>query len=84
MAAFNVKTAPGKTIFVVGSFNGWDPYMHSLEEVAPGLYSLSMKILPGTYYYYYLIDGVRKTDAVNRELGADADGNAVSVFRASR
>ena len=81
-AEFNVRTEPGKTISVVGSFNGWDPYMHNLDEVAPGLYTLSLKILPGTYYYYFLIDGLRKTDPLNHQIGADADGNEVSVFRA--
>jgi len=83
-AEFNLKAASGATVFVAGSFNGWDPYMHRLEEVKPGLYSTSFKILPGTHYYYYLIDGRRKTDPLNRELGADLDGNEVSVLHASR
>ncbi len=83
-AEFNMKTVPGRTVFVAGTFNGWDPYMHRLEEVKPGLYSISLRILPGTHYYYYVVDGMRKTDPLNRELGADSDGNEVSVLHASR
>jgi len=83
-AEFNMKAGPGRTVFVTGTFNGWDPYMHRLEEVKPGLYSISLKILPGIHYYYYVVDGMRKTDPLNRELGADSDGNEVSVLHASR
>ena len=81
---FNVKAPEGRNIFLAGRFNGWDPYMHPLKEVRPGLYSLRIRLLPGTYRYYFFSDGNRLLDPLNPERGADYEGYSVSILRVTR
>jgi hypothetical protein len=81
---FNVKAPEGRSIFLAGSFNGWDPYMHRFDEVRPGLYTLRMRILPGIYQYYFFSEGNRILDPLNPERGADYEGYSVSILRVSR
>ena len=77
---FNLAGPPGRTVFISGSFNGWDPFMHRFREVRPGLYSLSLRLLPGTYHYIFYSDGRRSPDPLNPDRGTDPEGYEVSVL----
>jgi hypothetical protein len=75
---FHFTASPGETITVAGDFNGWDPFMHSLTEVAPGRYSLTLSLPPGTYHYVFYHQGRRLIDPINGKPVYDKYGNAVS------
>ncbi|MDR0720593.1 MAG: isoamylase [Treponema sp.] len=76
--SFHFTASPGETITVAGDFNGWDPFMHSLIETAPGRYSLTLPLPAGTYHYIFWRRGMRLTDPNNRNTVYDKFGNPVS------
>ncbi|MDR1411799.1 MAG: isoamylase [Spirochaetaceae bacterium] len=75
---FRFTAPPGETITVAGDFNGWDPFMHTLAETAPGRYSLALPLPAGTYHYIFYYRGSRVTDPNNRNTVYDKYGNPVS------
>ncbi len=79
-ATFAFKTSPGKALAISGDFNNWDPYLHQLTEISPGLYQITLPILPGRHYYTFLVDWERTLDPYNLESVADYEGFKVSTF----
>jgi hypothetical protein len=58
---FNWKP-PGKyrRIFLAGSFNGWNPSNQQYlmkDEDGDGIFSITVKLAPGTHQYKYVADG---------------------------
>lgn len=80
--SFYYYGSPGRRISVAGSFNNWDPFLHKLEETqsGSGVYKITLRLLPGRYYYYFLVDGERYTDPLNSETVYNFDSKAVSAF----
>ncbi len=75
-----VVTAPeGSRVSVVGSFNGWDPFMTPLHESAPGEFTRRVRLGSGEHLYYYIVDGLRLPDPRNSERKWHRTGLAVSV-----
>ena len=72
--------APGKAITVAGSFNNWDPFTHRLREREPGVYETTLRLLPGRYYYVFVVDGQKNIDPFNEQTAVDPDGNTVSTL----
>ena len=70
----------GKKIYLAGTFNNWDPFMYSLEEVMPGRYELYLPLPNGVWYYAYFKDGKQIPDTTNREHVYMADGRTASVI----
>jgi hypothetical protein len=68
----------GETITVAGSFNNWDPFMYTLEESAPGLYTLTLNLPPGTYQYVFFHRGERVIDSNNTRVVYTAEGHQAS------
>ncbi|HKK49827.1 MAG TPA: hypothetical protein VJ932_12075 [Alkalispirochaeta sp.] len=59
-------------ISVVGTFNGWDPFAHRLSGPdEDGFYSTTIPVSPGNHFYYFLINGRRILDPLNRSQGSD-------------
>jgi hypothetical protein len=77
---FAIETLPGREVHLSGSFNGWDPYMYRLSEVRPGLYSLVLRLLPGTYFYIFHAEGRKYLDPLNPNRGQDSEGYEISVL----
>jgi hypothetical protein len=71
---------PGKRVAIVGDFNNWDPAMDSLDEVAPGTYSITMRVGPGTHWYYFATEGRRVLDRYNSAAVTDPTGLRVNTF----
>lgn len=70
-------------ITLVGSFNGWDPFVHRLNPMNefPGVYSVRVPVPEGRHYYYFLVDGLRLLDPYNLSRARDAaNGYSVSTF----
>lgn len=72
----------GSTVYVAGSFNNWDPFMHPLrrDPRQPNRFVTSVRVPPGRHYYYFVVDGVRVLDPNNIDRGFDPRSNT----RASR
>ncbi|UTC51375.1 glycogen-binding domain-containing protein [Treponema sp. OMZ 855] len=70
----------GKRIYLAGTFNNWDPFMYTLEEVMPGRYELYLPLPNGVWYYAYFKDGKQIPDTTNREHVYMADGRTASVI----
>jgi hypothetical protein len=79
-ARFVFRGPPARAVSIVGSFNAWDPTLHRLAETEPGLYQISLELLPGQYYYTFLLDGDRILDPYNLNSARDYEGQRVSTF----
>ncbi|HPE88862.1 MAG TPA: glycogen-binding domain-containing protein [Spirochaetia bacterium] len=79
-ATFHFEGEPGQRITVAGSFNGWDPFIHELEELSPGRYELRLRLPPGEHYYVFVYRGERIADPLNRRLLYGKDGRPVSAI----
>ncbi len=77
---FVFQAEPGKDIYLTGSFARWDPYLYRMEEVRPGLYTLTLRLLPGTHYYAFYKDGKRIRDPLNKEWRRSKEGQEASVL----
>ena len=83
-ATFHFAGEPGQRVTVAGSFNAWDPFIHELYEISPGVYELNLQIPPGEYHYVFVYRGQRVPDPLNRQLLYSADGRPVSGLSISR
>lgn len=79
-ASFYFKGESGQRITVAGSFNGWDPFIHELEERSPGRYELWLNLPPGEHYYVFMYRGERISDPLNKRLLYGKDGRPVSAI----
>ncbi|MFO7849569.1 MAG: glycogen-binding domain-containing protein [Spirochaetia bacterium] len=82
---FYYRSSSAQNISVAGNFNSWDPYMYRLKKV-PGkdnLYSITLPLPEGTYYYQFIVDGKRKPDPNNPEKVVSSSGDTVSVIQIS-
>ena len=81
---FIVTAPPGSRVSVAGTFNGWDPFVAPLTEVRPGYFWRRTRLGPGEHLYYFMVDGLRLPDPLNRIRKWDLDGAVVSVVRTPR
>lgn len=66
------------TVHIAGTFNSWDPFMHRLHPTSDTVRSIRLRLAPGKYYYYFVVEGRRIVDALNPYWGSDPDGNTAS------
>jgi hypothetical protein len=79
---FTYHGTPGRIVSIAASFNQWDPYVHALEEVADGTYSLTVRLPRGMdYYYYFLENGNKRLDPANGEIRHNLEGDLVCYFQ---
>ena len=77
---FLYRDDPGKIVTVVGDFNNWDPFIHELAEVSPGLYRLEMELPPGRYGYAFFCDGEKAIDHLNPDSAYNKAGEMISII----
>jgi hypothetical protein len=77
---FTFQSLPDRAVFVAGDFNNWDPFWHRLEEISPGEYRLTVPMLPGRHFYYFVVNGRRVLDPINEDTARDFEGFQVSTF----
>jgi len=79
---FQYPDEQADSVTVAGDFNHWDPFMYSLnrDPSRDDLYSLSLVLPRGTYYYYFVVDGRRVVDPGNPRIVRKNDGTLVSVL----
>ncbi len=81
LVEFVLKGDPGMRVYVAGSFNHWDPFMHRLRESSSGTYKLKLRLPEGIHSYHYVVNGRTKTDPLNRSVAVNYEGRRVSVLR---
>lgn len=78
---FTVHAEAGKSVFVAGEFNGWDPTAKKMAYKArQGVYTATVKLEPGTYQYKFVIDGTWCADPENVNAVANDQGTFNSVI----
>jgi hypothetical protein len=77
---FLFRGAPGRRVTLVGDFNNWDPLMNEMEETAPGMYSITLRLPAGQHWYCFYSEGRKHLDRYNSRSGLDPDGVTVSYF----
>ncbi len=78
---FRLRAESGISVALVGSFNGWDPFMTPMIEIQPGLYSRSIRLPDGEHLYYFLVNGVRVPDPNNGSRRWATNGAVLSVVQ---
>lgn len=62
-----------KSVGVMGAFNDWDPSRSRMERASDGTWTITLRLLPGSYEYQFFADGSRMTDptapATDSEFG---------------
>ncbi|HTX73757.1 MAG TPA: hypothetical protein VMC79_13085 [Rectinemataceae bacterium] len=79
-AHFLFQAAPGQIVTVCGDFDNWDPFIHEMPEVKPGLYELDLPLSPGTHFYGFVYRGDVVPDPLNGLKASNRDGKIVSVL----
>ena len=78
---FVFKADPGSRVYVVGSFNRWDPEKNPLagpDEL--GNYSITLLLPEGHYEYLFVIDGSWRPDPMNPHRVDNQYGASNSVI----
>ena len=78
---FIYRGPDGHNVYLVGDFNNWDPFMHKMDEIRPGYYQCSLKLMPGNHFYYFVSNGLKILDPLNAAQGLDYEGEEVSFFK---
>ena len=77
---FTIHAERGKKVFIAGEFNGWDPTAKEMAYKArKGIYTITLKLRPGTYQYKFVIDGTWCADPENVNSVANDQGTFNSV-----
>ena len=69
-----------RTVFIAGSFNGWDPQRTPLRKDLRGVWHASLPLSPGRYEYRFIVDGQWQEDPSARESVPNPHGARNSVL----
>lgn len=76
---FQIKADKGSTVYVAGSFNGWNPKKNKLKEKS-GVYSVTTLLPKGRHEYKFVINDIWCVDPVCQEWTHNAHGSLNSVI----
>lgn len=68
-----------RRVMLAGSFNDWDPDALSMTKTDSGWIAY-VKLIPGKYWYKFVIDGGWRVDGDNLTSEGDGQGNTNSVY----
>jgi len=73
----------GDSVFLVGDFNGWDPFLTPMLEspIYPGLYSVILRLPDEAKHYRYVINGKETIDPENPKIARSIRGKLVSLAK---
>ena len=57
-ALFSCYFETAKTVFLAGSFNGWDPTATPMEREGGGRWTTTVQLAPGRYEFKFVVDDV--------------------------
>ena len=59
---FKYHAPYAETVFVAGSFNGWNSGANPMKRDKEGVWSAIVDLFPGTYEYRFVVDDMWKDD----------------------
>ncbi len=78
---FTVHAEKGKAVYLAGDFNKWEPTAKKMAYKAKdGVYAATVKLVPGTYEYKFIIDGSWCADPENENSVQNDQGTFNSVI----
>lgn len=78
---FTIHAEKGKTVYLAGEFNNWDPTAKKMAYKArQGIYTATVKLVEGTYQYKFIVDGTWCADPENVNAVANDQGTFNSVI----
>lgn len=79
---FSVHAEKGKSVYLAGEFNQWDPAAKKMAYKArSGVYATTIKLEPGVYQYKFVIDGAWCADPENFDCVQNDQGTFNSVIK---
>lgn len=83
MVHFEFHDPKAKEVYLVGSFNGWEPHATPMKRARDGTWSVDVKLSAGRHEYRILADGHWRDDpkANNYERNPFGGRNAVVEVR---
>ena len=77
---FTVHADKGKSVYLAGEFNDWDPSAKKMAYSAKnGTYTATLKLAAGSYQYKFVIDGTWCADPENVNAIANDQGTFNSI-----
>ena len=78
--SFTFKDAPGKKVFVAGTFNKWDPNSTPLtDKDQTGVYTAVLRVTRGNHEYKFIVDGIWQVDPANPDCVINGHGSMNSL-----
>ena len=77
---FELRDLPGREVFIVGSFNDWQPGRKMEDKNSDGTYRCCLLLPPGEYQYKFIIDGMWRSDPLNPNFLPNEFGSLNSVL----
>jgi hypothetical protein len=78
-----VYAPDAQSVFVAGSFNGWQPSAMPLEKQASGRWVIELTLDPGRHEYRFIVDGQWKDDPLSPAYVSNPFGGLNSVLGAA-
>jgi len=78
---FYYEDMEARTVFLVGDFNNWNPYSLPMRKNKSGMWEISLELIPGTYTYRFLVDGVYRKDPFSTQIVYDKFDNQYSLVK---
>lgn len=76
---FTCDDPSAESVFIAGSFNGWNTMSHRLSRGADGLWRITIPLAEGTYQYKFIVDGRWTLDPANPYSVSDGAGHVNSI-----
>ncbi|MBN2322988.1 MAG: hypothetical protein JXQ30_04580 [Spirochaetes bacterium] len=68
---FYYRNDTAQEVYLVGDFNNWNPYSLPMKRNESGLWESEVDILPGSYAYAFIVDGIQKKDPLGTHIVYD-------------
>ena len=79
-AAFEADFPDAGSVYLAGTFNGWDPAVQPLVKGDDGLWRTVIELEPGEHLYKFVVDGTWMEDPGNPDSVDDGYGGANSIL----
>ena len=79
---FNYKNSHAATVYLVGSFNNFNPYDIQMKKDINGIWSCQVQVFPGKQYYNFIVDGNWVIDPSRIKNVHNRFGRKFSIFTA--
>ena len=77
---FVLEEAPGRRVFLAGSFNGWKVERELADRNGDGVYRARLMLEPGEYQYKFVVDDEWRLDPANPNFVPNDFGSLNSIL----